>query len=226
MIGVLIVDDDYMVARIHEGFVRRCDGFEVVGVAHDSPGALEAASRLQPDLVLLDVFLPGASGLDIIGDLRAAAPEMDVIVVTAAREADTVKRAVRGGAVQYLMKPFTQADLRERLEHYRRTHRALGPGVTPEQTDVDRLFAAPPRQTQDALPKGLSSETLQLVLQVLADAAGDLSAAEAAEAAGISRVSARRYLEHLVNAGRAEVRLRYGEVGRPERRYSAGPSTR
>jgi response regulator of citrate/malate metabolism len=225
VIGVLIVDDDYMVARIHEGFVGRCDGFEVVGVAHDPQGALEAAARLQPDLVLLDVFLPGASGLDIIGDLRQAAPDMDVIVVTAAREADTVKRAVRGGAVQYLMKPFTQADLRERLEHYRRTHRALAPGATPEQTDVDRLFAAPPRQAQAALPKGLSAETLQLVLRVLSDAPADLSAAEAAEAAGISRVSARRYLEHLVNAGGAEVRLRYGEVGRPERRYRAGTST-
>lgn len=225
MIGVLIVDDDYMVARIHEGFVRRCDGFEVVGVAHDPEAALEAAARLQPDLVLLDVFLPGASGLDIIADLREAAPDMDVIVVTAAREADTVKRAVRGGAVQYLMKPFSQADLQERLEHYRRTHRALAPGVTPEQNDVDRLFATP-RQTQAALPKGLSPETLQLVLQVLSEADGDLSAAETAEAAGISRVSARRYLEHLATAGRAEVRLRYGEVGRPERRYSAGPPTR
>ncbi|GAA4286887.1 response regulator [Georgenia daeguensis] len=219
MIGVLIVDDDYMVARIHEGFVRRCEGFEVVGVVHDPAAALEAASRLQPDLVLLDVFLPGPSGLDILAGMREAAPDMDVIVVTAAREADTVKRAVRSGAVQYLMKPFTFSDLRERLQHYRQTHRALAPGATPEQTDVDRLFATP-KQTAAALPKGLSVETLQLVGQVLADAGGDLSAAEAAEAAGISRVSARRYLEHLAETGRAEVRLRYGEVGRPERRYA------
>ncbi|PFG39029.1 response regulator of citrate/malate metabolism [Georgenia soli] len=218
MIGVLIVDDDYMVARIHEGFVKRCEGVEVVGVAHDPAAALEAAARLQPDLVLLDVFLPGASGLDILAGMREAAPDMDVIVVTAAREAETVKRAVRGGAVQYLMKPFTFADLRERLQHYRQTHRALPEGKVPEQTEVDRLFAAP-RTTAATLPKGLSVETLQLVAQVLSDAGGDLSAAEAAELAGISRVSARRYLEHLTDTGRAEVRLRYGEVGRPERRY-------
>ena len=220
MIGVLIVDDDYMVARIHEGFVSRCEGFEVVGVVHDPAAALEAAARLQPDLVLLDVFLPGASGLDILAGMREAAPDMDVIVVTAAREAETVKKAVRGGAVQYLMKPFTFADLRERLQHYRQTHRALPAGKAPEQTEVDRLFAAP-RTTAATLPKGLSAETLQLVAQVLADAGGDLSAAEAAELAGISRVSARRYLEHLTETGRAEVRLRYGEVGRPERRYAA-----
>jgi len=220
VIGVLIVDDDYMVARIHEGFVSRCEGFEVVGVVHDPAAALEAAKRLQPDLVLLDVFLPGASGLDILAVMREAAPDMDVIVVTAAREAETVKRAVRGGAVQYLMKPFTFADLRERLQHYRQTHRALADGKAPEQTDVDRLFAAP-RTTAATLPKGLSAETLQLVGQVLAEAGGDLSAAEAAERAGISRVSARRYLEHLTDTGRAEVRLRYGEVGRPERRYAS-----
>lgn len=219
MIGVLIVDDDFMVARIHEGFVRRCEGFEVVAVVHDPQAAVEAAARLQPDLVLLDVYLPGTSGLDVLPQLREVAPDMDVIVVTAAREADTVRRAVRGGAVQYLMKPFSFADLRERLRHYQDTHRALGPGGAAAQTDVDRLFAGP-RTAAAPLPKGLSAETLQLVEQVLAAAGHDLSAAEAAELAGISRVSSRRYLEHLSDAGRAEVRLRYGEVGRPERRYA------
>ncbi|GAA1651035.1 response regulator [Georgenia ruanii] len=219
MIDVLVVDDDYMVAKIHEGFVGRCAGFQVAGVVHDPASALAAAKRLQPDLVLLDVYLPGASGLDILTALREAVPDMDVMIVTAAREADTVKRAVRGGAVQYLIKPFTFADLRQRLEHYRQTHRALSPGATAAQVEVDRLFATPRTATQP--PKGLSAETLQLVADVLTSSGGDLSAAEAAELAGISRVSARRYLEHLADSGRAEVRLRYGEVGRPERRYAA-----
>lgn len=224
MIGVLIVDDDHLVATIHEGFVRRCDGFEVVGVVHDAMAAVEAARRLRPDLVLLDVHLPGPSGLDALANMRAAAPDMDVIVVTAAREAETVKRAVRGGAVQYLMKPFRFADLRDRLSHYRRTHRALAPGVRAEQTDVDRLFATPKSGTP-SLPKGLSAETLKLVKEVLTDAGRDLSATETAELAGIARVSARRYLEHLTETGQAEVRLRYGEVGRPERRYMVSTHT-
>lgn len=219
MIDVLIVDDDPMVAKIHEGFVRRCDGFRVVGVVHDPAAAVTAAQRLQPDLVLLDVYLPGASGLDLLAPLRAVVPDLDVMVVTAAREADAVKRAVRGGAVQYLMKPFTFADLRQRLDHYRATHHALTAGAKAAQADVDRLFATPKAAGQP--PKGLSAETLQLVADALAAAGGDLSAAEAAEQTGLSRVSARRYLEHLVDRGRAEVRLRYGEVGRPERRYAA-----
>jgi response regulator of citrate/malate metabolism len=221
MIDVLIVDDDYMVAKIHEGFVSRCEGFRVAGVVHDPAAAVAAAERLQPDLVLLDVYLPGASGLDILATMREAVPDLDVMVVTAAREADTVKRAVRGGAVQYLMKPFTFADLRQRLEHYRATHRALAAGAKAAQVDVDRLFATPRGTGASQPPKGLSAETLQLVAEVLTAAGRDLSAAEAAERAGLSRVSARRYLEHLVDGGRAEVRLRYGEVGRPERRYAA-----
>ena len=125
MIEVLVVDDDFMVARIHTGFVERTPGFRVTGVAHTGADALAEAERLQPDLVLLDVYLPDVSGLDLLGALREAAPEVDVLVISAAREADTVRRALRGGIVHYLMKPFSYDDLRVRLEHYRAgLHRA------------------------------------------------------------------------------------------------------
>ena len=97
MIEVLVVDDDFMVARIHTGFVERTPGFRVTGVAHTGADALAEAERLQPDLVLLDVYLPDVSGLDLLGALREAAPEVDVLVMSAAREADTVRRALRGG---------------------------------------------------------------------------------------------------------------------------------
>ena len=112
MIEVMIVDDDFMVARIHTGFVERTPGFTVTGVAHTGAQALVEAERLQPDLVLLDVYLPDVSGLDLLGALREAAPEVDVLVISAAREADTVRRALRGGIVHYLMKPFSYDDLR------------------------------------------------------------------------------------------------------------------
>ncbi|MGH3361950.1 MAG: response regulator [Nocardioides sp.] len=219
MIEVLIVDDDFMVARIHQGFVERTPGFEVVGVAHTGGDALEAAARLQPDLVLLDVYLPDTTGLDLLQDLREAAPELDVLVISAAREAETVRRAVRGGIVHYLMKPFTYDDLRQRLEHYEQTHASLAANEDePDQADVDRLFGM--RAADVPLPKGFSAETLRVVEEVLRGSDRDLSAAETAAEVGVSRVSARRYLEHLVESGNAEVRLRYGEVGRPERRYA------
>lgn len=219
MIDVLIVDDDFMVARIHKGFVERTPGFQVVGVAHTGADALTQAERLQPDLVLLDVYLPDTSGLDLLQRLREAAPELDILMISAAREAETVRRALRGGIVHYLMKPFTYEALRDRLEHYQRSYVALdGTDLEAEQSDVDRVFGL--ARPEQKVPKGFSAETLRMVADALRQSPGDLSAAEAAAQLGVSRVSARRYLEHLVETDSAEVALRYGEVGRPERRYS------
>ncbi len=219
MIKVLIVDDDFMVAKIHQGYVNQTDGFTVVGLAHTGAAALEQATLLQPDLILLDIYLPDTSGLDLLVALRTVAPEVDVLVISAAREADTIRRALRGGIVHYLMKPFTHEQLQQRLQHYQDTYQGLATKQSkPLQADVDRVFGIGRPST--SLPKGLSPETLTLVLEALRAASGDISAAELADHLGVSRGSARRYLEHLADTAQAEVRLRYGEVGRPERRYS------
>lgn len=217
MITVLVVDDDFMVARIHRGFVERVDGFEVVGTANSGAQALEAIKRLRPDLVLLDLYLPDIFGLDLITRLRAVQPDCDILVITAAREADAVRGAVRQGVVNYLLKPFGFEDLRTRLEEYAR-RRASVPDTVTSQADVDRVLA-PARAAVNRLPKGLSQETADLVAAALRTADRNLSAAECAEKVGISRVSARRYLEYFCTRGQAEVALRYGTTGRPERRY-------
>lgn len=224
MIKVLIVDDDFMVARIHTGFVAAVPGFEVCGVAHTGAQALAEVRRITPDLVLLDIHLPDIGGLELLRGLREVVPELDVLVISAAREADTVRSALRGGIVHYLMKPFTRQELAARLEHYAATYRPLDDSHTAEQADIDRVFGlAAARSTPTAkLPKGFSTETLQRVQDLLPEADGDISASEAAEALGTSRVSARRYLEYLTETGQAGVRLRYG-AGRPQRRYSRAP---
>ena len=219
---VLIVDDDFHVAKLHAAYVDSVAGFLALPPAGSASQALQAIHSLRPDLVLLDVYLPDVSGLDLPGDLREAAPEVDVLVISAAREADTVRRALRGGIVHYLMKPFSYDDLRLRLEHYQQTYAGMA-GVHTDQADVDRVFNITSASAKPSLPKGFSAETLKLVEDTLRSRDpddGDLSAAEAAELLGISRVSARRYLEHLSDRGRVEVSLRYGEVGRPERRYA------
>ncbi|TDC88987.1 response regulator [Saccharopolyspora aridisoli] len=224
MIRVLVVDDDFMVAKIHSGYVSRVDGFEVVGVAHTGADAVVAADELRPDLVLLDIYLPDIDGMSVLRQLRGRpAADPDVIVITAARDLDTVRGAIHGGALHYLIKPFSYEALRERLESFRSLHRTLAdlPGDAPAaQQDVDRLFGTRARGVTP--PKGLSSETSRVVEDILRErstAGGDLSATECADATEISRVSARKYLEHFVESGRAEVRLRYGGTGRPERRY-------
>ncbi|TDC77629.1 response regulator [Micromonospora sp. KC606] len=220
MIDVLVVDDDFMVARIHRGFVERVAGFRVVGTASTGEEAVAAVGELRPDLVLLDLYLPDMFGLDVVTRLRAARHDCDVLVISAAREAEAVRRAVRYGAVNYLLKPFGFDELRTRLEQYAARRNALRATVVADQADVDRVLSRSGTQfATSALPRGLSAETAELVERALRDHSGTLSAAECAGAVGISRVSARRYLEHFADTGRAEVTLRYGSAGRPERRY-------
>ena len=216
MIGVLVVDDDFMVAGIHARFVEKTEGFTVVGVARNGDEALRLVDELEPDLILLDVHLPDMSGLDVLQRLRAAGNVAGVVMVTADRDAEVVRAALHGGAMQYLVKPFEYPDLAARLMRVRDTLAMLEHGDA-DQESIDRAFGT----TQPAgqpLPKGLSQETADLVGAALRET-GELSATECGEQVGISRVSARRYLEHFVDDGHAVVRLNYGSAGRPERRY-------
>lgn len=218
MIKVLVVDDDFMVARVHHGYVERVPGFVVVGTARTGAEALAAVAGDRPHLVLLDIYLPDMSGLEVLRRLRESAEPVDVLAVTAARDAGTVRTALQGGVVHYLIKPFTADVLRERLERYAAAHRQLAGAGEVVQDDVDWLFGTL-RPARASLPKGLAPPTAELVGEALRAADLDLSAAECAQQAGLSRVSTRRYLEHFVSVGKAEVRLRYGFTGRPERRY-------
>ena len=228
MTRVVVVDDDYMVARVHSAFVERVAGCTVVGTASDGAGALRVVRELLPDVVLLDVYMPDMTGLEVLQALRASSgPEadVDVLMVTAADDAESVRRALRGGVGGYLIKPFSADDLRRRLEHVVQTRRRLAELPGSGQSDVDRLVT--PGLAQDggagsSLPKGLSPETTVLVQKVLREAGAEgLSATECAERTGLSRVSARRYLEHFSRTGAAEVSARYGGTGRPERRFRA-----
>ncbi|RBM13005.1 two-component system response regulator [Prauserella sp. PE36] len=223
MIRVLVVDDDFMVAKVHSGYVERTPGFTVVGAVHTGADALRAVRDLAPDLVLLDIYLPDLDGLTVLRELRAdpSTVDTDVIVITAARDVDTIRGAMRGGALHYLIKPFSYAALRDQLDHVGSLHAKLArlsARPTAGQQDVDDVFGTRARSTS-ALPKGLTTQTAQLVRQALVDHPDGLSASECAKATELSRPSARRYLEHFVETGRAEVRLRYGGTGRPERQY-------
>jgi response regulator of citrate/malate metabolism len=226
-VRVLVVDDDFAVCAIHRGYVESLPGFEVVGEAHRGADTLEAVATLGPDLVLLDIHLPDMSGIEVLRRLRALpGPPVDVIAITAAREVETVRGAMAGGVVHYLVKPFALKTFRERMELYAATRtdllrRAAELGTELEQSDVDRILQSRQRTlAPPSLPKGLSARTLDLVAATLRSAEGaDLSAVEVAERCGMARVSARRYLEHLERAGLAEVRPRYGQTGRPENGY-------
>ena len=220
MIRTLVVEDDFRVADVHRGFVERLDGFAVVGVAHTAAEALALADSVRPDLVLLDVYLPDRSGLDVLRELRLPGRRpVDVIAITAAKDVETLRAALQGGVVHYLVKPFQFNALREKLETYAALRARLASRSELDQRDVDRIVGLLRPDVAGALPKGLSHATLGLVADAVRDAGADLSAAEVAERTGVSRVTSRRYLEHLARGGLVEIALRYGSSGRPKHRY-------
>ena len=223
---VLIVDDDFAVAIVHEQFVDAHDGFVVVGKAHDGASAIEAVRRLRPDVVLLDLYLPDMSGLEVLGRIRsdASAQHVEVVAVTAARDLESVRRARAGGVFHYLAKPFTSVALHDRLDNVLEHHRTMMRSDSSREIDqhtVDEIIqgGVTARAAIARLPKGLGQATLDLIVATLRDFSADASAAEVADKAGMSRVSARRYLEFLSASGRAAVTPRYGQAGRPEHRY-------
>jgi response regulator of citrate/malate metabolism len=228
-IRVLIVDDDFMVAKVHAGFVAALPGFDVAGTASSGAEALAEVERLQPDLVLLDVYLPDMTGLEVLRRLRADASPVDVVVISAARDVDSIRSALHGGVLHYLVKPFDRRTFEARLRDYAALRGELAEIDEAGQTDVDRMFGLSRGATPSApvpTPKGITPETLELVRQAL-DAAGaeGLSATECSVRTGLARVSARRYLEQLVAGQQADVRQRYGTAGRPERRFTLRPRT-
>jgi two-component system CitB family response regulator len=220
MIRTLVVDDDYRVAELHCAYTERVAGFEVAGRAHTGAEALESVDQLRPDLVLLDIYLPDMSGLEVLQRLREDDhPPVDVISVTAAREVESLRAAMRGGVVHYLIKPFLFATFEEKLLSYAAAHARMTRIGQAEQGDVDRIFGALRTARNQPLPKGLSDATLELIVQALGRSQSGLAAAVVAEEAGVSRVTARRYLDHLCQLGKAEMTMRYGGPGRPEHRY-------
>lgn len=229
-IRVLVVEDEAIAAAAHAAYVQRLPGFELAGTAADGQSALRllgtlASSGTPVDLVLLDMNLPDLHGLDIARRMRASGILADIIAITAVRELGIVRSAVAIGVVQYLIKPFTYATFADKLESYRRFRNQLsdhgaGTGRTgASQSDVDQAFASLRAPSEVPLPKGLSAATLESVQDYLREHQGAVSAAEVMDALGMSRVTARRYLEYLADAGTAVRTARYGTPGRPENEY-------
>ncbi|WP_067500625.1 response regulator [Actinoplanes sp. TFC3] len=221
-IRVLVVDDEPLIAEAHRTYTEKVPGFSVVGVAHTARDAMAVLRTGEVDLVLLDLNLPDRHGLEVARALRAAGSGTDVLAVTSARDVGTVRQAVALGVTHYLLKPFTFAAFRDKLDRYARYRSQLpGSGEIAAQHEIDRAFATLRSSPHDSLPKGLDEHTLDLVVTALRSLPADsgLSAGELAGRIGTSRVTARRYLEHLAEAGRVLRISRYGSPGRPEVEY-------
>ncbi len=214
---VLIVDDDFHVAKLHAAYVDAVPGFLALSPVGSASLALQAIHSLRPDLVLLDVYLPDGSGLDLLQQL-----DVDTMILSAASDAASVQRAFRRGALGYLLKPFTAESLSQQLRSYARYRRILGgqPGAL-DQDAVERAKRSliPGDVAPSAKPR---SATEAAVLESLVPGE-QYSAAEVAARVGVSRATAQRYLSSLADDGAVDIQLRYGTTGRPEHRYGLPP---
>lgn len=221
-IGVLVVEDEPVAAAAHVAYVKRIPGFVVCGMANDGATAIRSLGDPSSgiNLVLLDLHLPDIHGLDVVRAMRTAGHRADVIAVTSARDLQVVRAAVSQGVVQYLLKPFTFAALRDKLERYAAYRLQLTGDVASGQHEVDQVLATLRGSEPNRLPKGMSPDSLDAVIAVLRPSRQGLSATEVAMVLGASRVTARRYLEHLADSRLVVRRSRYGSAGRPEVEYS------
>lgn len=224
MIRVVLVDDEPMVAELNRIYVERVADFKVVASARSAEEGLLALQTQPVDLLLLDIFMAGQTGMDLMAEIRRLNLDVDVIFVTAARDAKTIGKALKLGAVDYLIKPFDFERLQQALEGYRETHRMVHTKQSLSQTELDAALSRKPREApgEAELPKGLERTTLTRVCQAILDLPGEapwFSSEELAGQVGISRVSVRKYLEFLY--GRKVLRMEpsYGGMGRPVHRF-------
>ncbi|WOF23971.1 response regulator [Microbacterium betulae] len=210
-IRVLIVDDDFRVSGIHRDLVASRPGFEPLPPVRDAASARTAIREMQPDLLLLDVYLPDGDGIEVGREAG-----IDRFVLSAADDVATIRRAIASGALHYLVKPFAARDLRDRLDRYARFRNLLAAGSATQAT-IDRAVGL---LHGGAAPPPARAGTQQLILDALAE--GEASSVELAERIGVSRATAQRHLAELAARGAVEVALRYGTAGRPEHRYRVG----
>ena len=221
MIRTLVVDDDFMAASVHRQFTERVPGFEVVGEATTGTEALSLIARLHPDLVLLDIYLPDLSGIEVLRRLRGTAlGHIDVLAITSAKDVNVLREAMHLGVVHYIVKPFTFATLRERLVTYATLKKQLDQLQQADQAEIDRLYRLlRTHDVHESLPKGISAPTLTLVISLVRKSGEGLSSSELATRANLSQGIARRYLRFLADSGMVDLTLRYAPAGRPEHIY-------
>ncbi|QQK76997.1 response regulator [Salicibibacter cibarius] len=224
---VLIVEDDFRVAEINRQFINKMEKFTVVGMAKTGEETIEQLNKSQtlPDLILLDVYIPDVEGLDLLWTIRNHYHEVDVIMMTAAKEVSIIEESIRGGAFDYIVKPIEFERFAWTLERYDRKRRLLTEKEEMDQAEIDRLIgSADAKQASGSanqeLPKGIDEITLNTIEDILTKTKDQgITASSLGEKIGVSRSTARRYLEYLVSINVVKTELKYGDVGRPERRY-------
>ncbi|WP_060678453.1 response regulator [Virgibacillus halodenitrificans] len=220
MIQVLIAEDDFRIANIHEKFLEKITGLQVIGKALNGKETLDFVSKQEVDLLLLDIYMPDLQGNEMIRDLRKINPELDIIIISAAAEKEIVEESIRNGVFDYILKPVKINQFLETIERYKTMKGRIANQEEIDQSFLDELLGKQKLMLEEeGTPKGIDPLTLKKVEEIMEAFGEGLTAEETGKKIGVSRTTARRYLEYLISVGCVTAELEYGIVGRPERKY-------
>ncbi|ARI76785.1 response regulator [Halobacillus mangrovi] len=224
MIKTLVVEDDPMVAELNKQYLEKIEGFQLTNAVSSAEDAIEFLEQNRVDLLLLDVYMPGINGIDLLRQIRQQNKDIDVILITAASQIDQIQNSLRLGIIDYLIKPFEYERFCEALNQYKNSRSTFLQKDKISQQELDILLQRtkePPisHKSTKVLPKGLTRNTLKTIQQsILSYAPAHFSTSEIAESTNVSRVSVRKYLKFLKEINYLEEHLVYG-VGRPIYQY-------
>lgn len=230
-IKVLIVEDDPMVAKFNRHYLEQVEGFLFAGWVSTGAEAARVLAEQEIDLVLLDIYMPGTSGLQLLSSLREQGSTADIIIISAASDNASIRKALQHGAVDYLIKPFEFTRFQAALTAYKEDYYALMKQEEPlSQEQLDKLLrhsgaADEEKAAALPLPKGLTEGTLFSIWSSIRQLESTVFSTEDITAgAPISRISVRKYLAFLKEAGVLAMEISYGAVGRPVYMYTVTPA--
>lgn len=216
MYNVLIVEDDPMVAMINEQYVNRHKDFKVVGKCKDGELVLSYVQENTVDLIILDVFMPRMNGFETLRELRKEHKSVDVIMVTAANDRESLEEALHLGIVDYLVKPFTFDRFKIALDKFISQKKLLQDFDTLNQSNIDFIIDKTKKTSQEVFPKGIQDKTLQAILSCLKNSRSkEITSDFISEQTGLTAVTVRRYMSYLEENGTVIGELNYETGGRP-----------
>ncbi|NMM40628.1 response regulator [Pseudoalteromonas arctica] len=234
--SVVIIEDEQEVAQLLAQYLLlpngvtgnqtarqslRQDQYQVVGIAANLSTATALLQAIEPDLILLDIHLPDGNGLELLTDLRRRSIKSEVMLLTAAKEVETLEKAMQLGACDFLVKPLMLNRLDQALARFESRQQCLSDANEVTQSMVDTLFGSSEQSKAPVrLPKGVDQLTLKKIIDAFKEhKKTPFTAQQMGDLVGVSRSTARRYLEYLLEAEQVSADQSYGSIGRPERRY-------
>ena len=163
------------------------------------------------DLIILDNYLADGQGIEFLPELKG----YPIIMITAANDVQTVEAALTNGVVDYLVKPFTYERFSQAIDKVQDYMKLLSKEKINQDLIDDYLNSGRVEEEEDSLPKGLSRITLKKVLENIKEQETGFTTQQVADALDISRITIRKYLNHLVNINVLSEDAEYYTSGRP-----------